>query len=98
MKKKLNNNLKINIYRIVQELLCNIVKHTQASLVTLSLQNNLSKVKLIITDNGTGFNSTTKANGIGLKNIKNRISMLNGTFNLKTEPGTGSKTEVILPL
>lgn len=81
----------INIYRIVQELINNALKHSECSEILVSCSQNENIFYISVEDNGTGFNINeieTKS-GLGLKNLKSRIEILNGTLNLDSnETGT----------
>ena len=87
--------LKMVIYRIVQEQLNNILKHSQASKVEVELKKEANCLQVSITDNGKGFDPSEKRNGIGLKNIKNRAEIYNGIVEIVSSPGEGCKTNII---
>lgn len=93
----LPNDLKINVFRIIQEQMNNILKHARASEVSISLMITNS-IQLLIKDNGVGFNSAQKENGIGLNNIRNRAEFYNGTSGITSSPGKGFKLSVQFPL
>jgi signal transduction histidine kinase len=80
----------IELYRIVQELVSNTIKHAQSSEV--SLQTNFSDgiFNLIFEDNGIGFDQSEKKGGIGLENIRNRVNRLGGELHIDAEKGRGS--------
>ncbi|MBW7892819.1 MAG: PAS domain S-box protein [Chitinophagaceae bacterium] len=87
---KLLEGQKLMLYRVVQEQLNNIIKHAQASDVTVHLEQVENKVMLTITDDGKGADLANEDNkGIGLRNIRNRIELYQGTMNLETAPGKG---------
>ncbi|MBW7892749.1 MAG: PAS domain-containing protein, partial [Chitinophagaceae bacterium] len=87
---KLQDGQKLMLYRIIQEQLNNIVKHAQASDVTVHLEQMENKVMLTITDDGKGSDlSVDGNNGIGLRNIRNRIELYQGKMNIETAPGKG---------
>lgn len=85
------------LLRIVQEQLKNIVKYSKAELVTISLQTYPDEIRLVIRDNGIGFDPKQKSNGIGLYNIYDRARAHNGSVNLQTAKGEGCMLSVILP-
>jgi PAS domain S-box-containing protein len=93
MKDKFN----LNVFRIVQEQLSNIVKHSKASLVTIDLSQNKVSIILSISDNGIGFNTKKKAKGIGIENIKSRASFFKGVTCFTSQPGQGCVVSVIFP-
>lgn len=89
-------NTKHQLYRIVQELLSNISKHANASKVAIAITNHDHFLNILIEDNGKGFDENSK-NGIGLKNIEERIKTLNGKLVLETIPNKGSTFIIDLP-
>ena len=83
-----------HLYRITQELLQNALKHSQAQNVYLQfLGENNNKISLIYEDDGIGFNYTeTKRKGLGLKNIKNRLELLNGRMRIDASEASNGTT------
>ena len=88
--------LKLNIYRMVQEQLNNIIKYAEASQVHIKLSENGNKIILLIRDNGKGFNPTVRAKGVGMINIQNRADLFNGTVEVDSAPGKGCQLQVML--
>jgi PAS domain S-box-containing protein len=86
--------LKLAIYRIVQEQFQNILKYAKASNVYLEMHCEQCVLTLLIRDDGIGFDVTRKANGIGMKNIKTRISLYQGEMAILSSPGNGCSLEV----
>lgn len=95
---RLNKKLEINIYRIVQELIQNILKHSSATEVNLQLIRRPDKLLLIIEDNGTGLDQAPKPDGIGMINIQTRTNAINGYFNIENGPDTGTIATLRIPL
>ena len=93
----LKQELHTGVYRILQEQLNNVLKHANASEVSVQLERNHSQIRLSITDNGKGFIVGKTKNGMGILNMQTRAENLNGTFDLQTEPGKGCTIEVVLP-
>ncbi|MBT1706191.1 sensor histidine kinase [Chryseosolibacter indicus] len=99
----MDKNRELMVFRIVQELINNAIKHAQASEinVTLSYQNNLA---IIVEDNGIGFdaeafiNDKTGGKGLGLFNIENRARLLSGRVEYDKERRKGSKTVLTIPV
>lgn len=91
------SNMKINIYRIIQEAIQNINKHANASLVIIQFNLINNHINLMIHDNGKGFNTKSVIRGIGLKNIASRTKLLNGHFNLESEIDKGTKLFITIP-
>jgi two-component system sensor histidine kinase UhpB len=92
----LSEEQKLTLYRIVQEQLNNILKHSEASSIAISINVSDSKVQLKIADNGKGFDTTRQRKGIGITNIINRAELFNGKVNIHSSPGGGCILEVIL--
>ena len=89
------DRLKLTIYRIVQEQLNNILKHAAAQKVIIHLVKDNEKTLLSIKDDGAGFDTTKKANGVGLMNIKTRASLFNGDIAIISSPGKGCELRVL---
>jgi signal transduction histidine kinase len=89
----------INFYRIVQELLNNVVKHAKASGVRVTLKRDANAVRLTVTDNGRGYDtSTLLGGGFGLRGITERVRMLGGDWTVHSNVGKGTTVEVIVPI
>ncbi|MDA8595791.1 ATP-binding protein [Flavobacteriaceae bacterium] len=86
--------VKKNIYLIVVESVRNAANHGDATQIEISLSKKGKKVELLIEDNGKGFDTESKASGIGLKNMKSRAEDLNGEIQIKSEIGEGSIIKV----
>lgn len=81
----------LSLYRIVQELLHNVIKHAQATQVLVQLSYAEKVLNITVEDNGKGFDmATAKSDGIGLKNIKARINALKGHIDIDSRPGNGT--------
>ncbi len=93
-----NDKFKLNIFRIVQEQLNNILKHAKATKVSISLLQNKKSIKLTISDNGVGFDTSKKRKGIGVANIKSRAATYNGTADFISRPGQGCILTAIFPV
>ena len=93
----LHENQKLAVFRIVQEALNNIVRHAEATetIIELSVQHEI--IRLVIKDDGKGFDPKAVKNGAGLNNIRNRVYLLNGSLTLDTQPGKGCTLVVELP-
>ncbi|WP_160113274.1 tetratricopeptide repeat-containing sensor histidine kinase [Aequorivita antarctica] len=97
-KKEIAGSLKINLYRIVQESLQNILKYANASFVKLELTNENGLIHLYIEDNGKGFNLNKIKKGIGLKNIQSRTKRLNGALKIKSVLNKGTIIQIAIPI
>lgn len=98
---KLPYPLEINLFRIIQEIITNIVKHAKATNVHLKLMQTKAKIHLTIQDNGKGFvekEAKLKSKGFGLENIKRRVEDLNGKIKIESFLGLGTKFDISIPL
>jgi two-component system sensor histidine kinase UhpB len=93
----LSSSKKLIIYRIVQEQINNILKHSKATESQVELKTVNNRLHLRIKDNGIGFDPSKKARGIGLNNILSRVEMHNGTMEIISAPGKGCLLKVIIP-
>ncbi|MEJ7912311.1 MAG: ATP-binding protein, partial [Chitinophagaceae bacterium] len=93
----LNDHQKLTIFRIVQEVLNNAIKHARADSVLLSIHTENSQLVLTISDDGIGFNPVLVKKGSGLRNIQNRVYLSNATVSLDSEPGSGCRFQVKFP-
>ncbi|MBF2708340.1 tetratricopeptide repeat-containing sensor histidine kinase [Flavobacterium soyangense] len=94
----LEANKKIIVYRVLQELLVNMKKHSQSSLAVITFKKIENKLKIEYSDNGIGtaFDKINSRNG--LQNVENRILAIKGTITFDTESGKGFKTSFTIPL
>ena len=92
---QLNDSILLNIYRILQEAISNIIKHSQANKVHIEILEHENYLMINISDNGKGLNNKNYS-GIGLENIKTRVSNLKGTILLKSNDGLS--IEIKIPL
>ena len=98
VEKNLPLNLQINIYRIVQELLANAVKHADATHIFVQCSQAENEFFITVEDNGKGITATDfdKVKSMGLKNIKNRVSFLKGNMDVKTADAQGTSINIEL--
>jgi signal transduction histidine kinase len=90
----------LHIYRIVQEVLNNVVKHSNATLVSFDIRTGRGKIRFTISDNGKGFNVkavAAKASGAGLYNISARIQLMQGDMYITSAPNEGTTYEFEIP-
>jgi len=96
LKERLESYLELAVYRISQELLNNVVKHAQASEATLHLSKRADHMILQVQDNGIGLTKEEiKTKGIGLRTIRDRVKLLNGTVSI-TSPRSGKGTLITI--
>lgn len=93
---RLDSSVEIAIYRIVQEVVNNMIKHSKANKVEVLLDYNTEKIYLSIKDNGVGFDTAAieTSNGIGWKNIFSRVYMMNGDVEVNSQPGKGTLVNI----
>ncbi|RYE01822.1 MAG: PAS domain S-box protein [Sphingobacteriales bacterium] len=96
--KLLDKELQLTIYRIVQEQLNNIVKYASAKLVSVSLTQAPGELRLKICDDGAGFDPAAAGKGLGLRNIRSRVEIYKGHFELRSAPGTGCCLQASFPV
>jgi PAS domain S-box-containing protein len=93
--------IEVNLYRIIQEALTNVVKHANATEVTIFLFHKKSCAILSIKDNGQGFDSSkltaSPHKGTGIYNMKERVNLLGGSFEIISRPGKGTRINVNIP-
>jgi len=94
---RLPEKIEITIYRITQELINNIIKHSKATEVSVQLFKNQDNILLIVEDNGVGFSKQNSSKGIGLLNITSRLDMVNGNVNFEPSPNSGTLVTIKIP-
>jgi signal transduction histidine kinase len=85
------------LYRIMQEALANVVRHSSASSADVSLSYGTDAVTLTITDDGCGFDTGKQYDGIGLYSMRERAESLNGDFSIESRPGQGARISMTFP-
>lgn len=99
IKERLSEKVETMLYRVVQEVLNNIIRHADATKVNIELVKHESELILVIEDNGKGFNINELQNqGVGIKNITTRVEYLNGSVNFDSALGRGTSVIVEIPL
>ena len=91
-------DLHLCIYRIFQEHLSNIIKHAEASMVSIELRYDQDKISLIMSDDGKGFDVMSKKSGIGMINMKTRAESCGGMLEINSSPGNGCQMIASFPL
>jgi signal transduction histidine kinase len=89
---------KLMLYRITQEQLNNILKHSNAEHVDIELKHSGKLIQLIIEDDGVGFDEEEVKSGLGLKNIRHRLELFNGYMKMHTSPQQGCRMEATFEL
>lgn len=94
----LTDDLKLNIYRIIQEGINNILKHSEAKNVAILVRAADEGLHIIISDDGKGFDTELKKKGIGIANMLNRVESYNGDIVVDGNPGKGCRIEITFPV
>ncbi|QTE23073.1 tetratricopeptide repeat-containing sensor histidine kinase [Polaribacter cellanae] len=100
LNKRLENSLEITVFRIIQELITNIIKHAEATNATINISAYDKNLNIIVEDNGKGFNikKVNLKDGMGIGSIKTRIEHLKGTFEIDSTIGKGSSVIIDIPI
>lgn len=98
--KRLPEDMEIMLYRVIQEMLNNTLKHAKASKITFSLIKESDRVKMEYADDGVGFEEENLPEGknLGLSGIRSRVEYLGGTVKLDSRPGKGTRYSIVIPL
>jgi signal transduction histidine kinase len=94
----ISNEISTAVYRIVQEALTNIAKHSKCDRVTVKLNSQARWLHLLVEDNGRGFNPDKNTTGFGIQGMRERTAALGGKFNLISTPDRGCQISVAIPL
>ena len=95
---RLANNVEIQLFRIVQELITNVIKHASATEINLQVTSYEDHLNLIVEDNGDGFDIKKVKMGFGLKNIEKRLGLLGGQYEIDSSPVAGTTVILNLPI
>ncbi|MGE6395628.1 sensor histidine kinase [Chryseobacterium scophthalmum] len=82
------------LFRIIQESINNILKHSKAKNVSIKIEDDHEKLDILISDNGKGFNTNLKKDGSGLKNMELRAKIIHAEFSIQSEPEKGTQTSI----
>ena len=94
----MSENQKINTLRIIQELLNNALRHSFATHCNIAVKTGKSHLLFSVTDNGIGIDYNVIRYGSGLKNISNKVSLMNGCIKTFSIPKKGTKIYVKIPI
>ena len=95
----LSNEKLIIVFRMIQEILHNIIKHSKATEIKVSIKSEAENISISVNDNDKGFDlNALKENetGIGIKSIKQRCKLINADFNINTAPGKGTSVLIAI--
>lgn len=95
---EVTDEVHIAVYRILQEQFTNIIKHANATTVSVKITIEENMLKVAVYDNGQGFDPTTIRKGVGIENIASRVQGLNGEMQLISAPGQGCTLSLSIPL
>jgi PAS domain S-box-containing protein len=97
---RLPKYLEIAVFRIIQELAMNLVKHAEATKASLTVGIDQKDISVVIEDNGKGFTKTSieEGDGIGIRSIKTKLQLLRGELFIDSKPGNGTIINIRLPL
>src|SRR5699024_194911 len=93
-----SDDVKVEVYRILQELISNVVKHARADFAEIQLVADDEAVTLIVEDRGKGFSTTSRTGGFGLHSIRSRVDALGGELHIDAMPGRGTFVQVSIPV
>jgi two-component system NarL family sensor kinase len=94
VERRFHHDVEINLYRIAQELIQNILKHSEATFVKVRFYVKMNNLILEVKDNGKGFNRDSSHDGVGLTNIKTRSELINATLTVDSNSEAGTKISV----
>jgi NarL family two-component system sensor histidine kinase LiaS len=86
------------VYRVIQEALSNVSRHSRATHVEVALSYKQDSIIVVVADNGCGFDREVKPNGVGLRSIRERIESLGGVVEIDSLPDCGTRLTVHLPI
>lgn len=94
-----SEQIKTNIYRTIQELVTNVIRHSQATQAVVAIRQSDHMLQVIVSDNGQGLSEKSRMNpGIGIENIRTRIRTLNGNISFNNKPSGGLQVSIEVPL
>jgi two-component system NarL family sensor kinase len=98
--KRYDQDFEIKLHNIIQELVNNTIKHSEASIASIYLEDKDDKIKIYIKDNGKGFDKqlVKKKNGLGINQIDARVHMMKGEFNIDSENNFGTSITIEIPV
>lgn len=99
IQERLDEHMEFSVYRIIQEIMNNNIRHAEATAVDVFFEKTANEIILRITDNGKGFNPEIvyKSKGLGWMSILSRVNMLKGTIHIDSKPGVGSVITLNFP-
>jgi hypothetical protein len=101
LNQRLENSIELTIFRVIQELITNVIKHAQATELDIHLNQHDNILNIMVEDNGVGFNTTKvlkENSGMGLTSIERRIEKLGGTVIVESQPKNGTSVIIDIPI
>ncbi len=95
---RLETEKEINLYRIAQELISNVLRHANATKLKIRIERKGESLQLTVSDDGKGWGEGQENTGIGMKNIESRSTKIGGTWKLESQPGAGTTATVTVPV
>ena len=95
---RLEPKLEIAVYRMVQEMMSNVLKHARADHITIQITRSAAALNVIVEDNGRGFDPQSATEGMGMGNIRARAAEFKGSVNVDTQPQRGTSISIDIPL
>lgn len=98
LEQRMERSREITVYRIVQELISNVLKHAQASELSVGITREPGRISVIVSDDGRGFDPKSVAHGIGLENVRVRAASIGAVVRIDSTPGRGTTVSVEGPV
>jgi len=95
---RLDRSIELAVYRMVQELVSNVLKHAQARELSIAVTRSPGRLSVVVADDGRGFDTDAAADGMGLANVRSRASALGATVQVDSTPGRGTTVSVEGPV
>lgn len=92
-----SHDVESTVYRVVQEALSNVMKHAKATSATVSVSENSDVIEIVVTDDGVGF-AEPRADGFGLRGIRERVALVGGDLDVESEPSVGTTVRATIPV
>lgn len=93
---RLHPEFELHIYRILQELITNTLKHANATIVDIQIEKNDRDIRITYEDDGVGFDPQENASGMGLRNIESRVEKIDGKWSVESSPQSGIRVYIDL--
>ena len=98
LKQKIKNFIELQLFRIIQELITNTLKHARANTVSIQFSEESNTLNVVYEDDGVGYDPESTKKGVGLKNIRNRIQKIGGSMVVDSNPGNGTTVILNVPI